>query len=288
MPGILNATTNAVAGLATFASLGQNATLAAPSVGVLGVGIPGIPLISFRDYFLTSLSSWVASIPNRTQYIAIIEQFPPGLTSKLMQKLEGNRDGGKKNFDIDKAKNVLTSYPFQKVVGCIFLDGVDIPSENLTASNAPIENNRGFLQGGVLGGREAFSSNNLTLQFRETNTSFTDFVMRPWLIAAAHAGYIARPVTDPLYTKCNIMILQYTKTYQNLSMIPRKIWSFYDCVPLSLSNRNMTYDSESMETYDVAFLYDEYGLQNTLYIPLPDILTTISKGSIPRISPLQR
>ena len=173
-------------------------------------------------------------------------------------------------------------------MGCIFLSGVSIPSETLGGEAASLQNNRGFIQGSILNGREAFGSSNLTLQFRETNTSFVDFVMRPWLIAAAHAGYVARPVDDPMNMKCNITIIQYTRTFQKLSMIPRKVWTFYNCIPLSLSVRNLSMDKEEVENYDVPFLYDSYGIENTLYIPLPDIISKISKGNIPRISPFQK
>jgi hypothetical protein len=288
MPGILNAVTNAAAGLATVASIGQNATLAAPSIGIAGVGVPGIPLISFRDYFLTTMESWVTSIPTRTQFIAIIDKIPKGMTSSLLQQLEGNKDGSKKDFDIDKAKSALGAYALQDVVGCIFLVGASIPSENLTADSAKIDNNRGFIQGSILQGRDAFASNNLTLQFRETNSSFTDLIMRPWLITASHAGYVARDTSDPLYCKCNITILQYSRTFQGLSMIPRKVWTYYNCVPLNLSTRNLSYDAESIENYDVSFIYDDYGVQNTLYLPLPDIISKISHGHIPRVSPFQK
>ena len=112
--------------------------------------------------------------------------------------------------------------------------------------------------------------------------------MRPWLIAAAHAGYVARPVDDPMNMKCNITIIQYTRTFQKLSMIPRKVWTFYNCIPLSLSVRNLSMDTEAVENYDVPFLYDSYGIENTLYIPLPDLINKISKGNIPRISPFQK
>ena len=286
MPGILNAATNAAAGLATFQSLGSNATLAAPSTSILGVGIPGIPLISFRDYFLTSMESWIASIPLRTQFIAIIDQIPRSVTTDLMVKLEGNTDGGKKNFDIDQAKKVTGSYALQNVVGCIFLTGVSIPSESLNSGTVDIGQNRGFIPGNILQGRSGFQS--VTLQFRETNTSFTDFVMRPWLIAAAHAGYVARPINDPMNVKCNITIIQFSRTYQKLSMIPRKIWQFYNCVPLDVNTRNLSYDSEIVENYDVPFMYDHYGVQSNLYIPLPDLISKIANGNIPRISPFQR
>jgi len=288
MAGILNALTDATAGLATIQSLGNNASLGAPGISIAGVGIPGIPLISYRDYFLTSMESWIAAIPTRTQFIAIIDQIPAGLTTNLLQKLEKNDRLTDKDFDINAAKKALGNHLLQNVMGCIFLAGASIPSESLAASNAQIENNAGFKQGSILQGRDAFASNNLTLQFRETNASFTDLVMRPWLIAASHAGFVARPKTDPLYTKCNITILQYTRTYQKVSMIPRKVWNFYDCVPLNLSVRNLSYDAEDVENYDVSFIYDDYAVQDTLYLPLPDIISSIAHGNIPRISPFQK
>jgi hypothetical protein len=287
MPGILNAATNAAAGLATFQSLGSNLSLAQTNATLLGANIPGIPLISFRDYFLTSMESWVSTIPLRTQFIALFERFPVGINTNILRGLEGTDYP-----DINNAKTALASYPLQNVVGCMFLQGADIPTETLAATTAPIDHGRGFLQGNILDNRDPFSNNNLTLQFRETNTSFTDFIIRPWLILAAHNGYVARNMNDSSEAlknpKTNIILVQYSRSYQNISQIPRKVWKFYDCVPLGLSTRNLTYDTESMEQYSVPFLYDRYTVENNLYIPLPDLISKIGRGNIPRISPFQR
>jgi hypothetical protein len=122
---------------------------------------------------------------------------------------------------------------------------------------------------------------------RETNTSFVDVVMRPWVILAAHRGFIAT-LPGQSSIKTNITIIQYGKTFQNVSQIPRKVWKYYNCVPTTVDTRNLTYDKEDIESYDVSFLYDTYTVENNLYIPLPDIISKIGKGNIPRISPLQR
>jgi hypothetical protein len=286
MSGILNSIGNATKGLATIGGITNQGGLPAPSVVVSNLAIPGVPLISFRDYFLTSLESWFASIPLRTQFIVLIESFPDDLTTSIMQQLELVQ-ADKKGWDIDKAKSVLTSYPFNNVVGCLFVDGASIPDDVLTAEVASIPNNRGFTQGGVLGNREAFASNNLTIQIRETNTSFVDLVMRPWVILSAHRGFIAQELPQR-NIKTNITVIQYAKTFQNISQIPRKIWRYYNCAPLSVGTRNLTYDTEDIESYDVSWLYDYYTIENSLYIPLPDIISKIGKGNIPRISPLQR
>lgn len=282
MPSILNAVGNATTSLATLGGLTRPGGLAAPSVIVSNIAVPGVPLISFRDYFLSTMESWVTSIPLRTQYIALITSFPSLLNSSVIKQLEDKR-----GFNIDPAKTALVNYPLQGIVGCIFLDGANIPDEKLTAGAATIENNRGFIQGSILENRDAFASNSLTLQFRETNTSFIDMIMRPWVILAAHRGYVAAP-TPAENIKTDIVILQFSRTYQNISQIPRKVWNFYNCVPLSVGTRNLSYDTEALEKYDVPFIYDKYTVDSNLYIPLPDIISKIGKGSIPRISPFQR
>ena len=291
MSGILNAVGNATTALATLGGINQPGTLAAPSTIVSNIAVPGVPLISFRDYFLTTMESWVATIPLRTQFIAIIQSFPASLTTSTLQSLEPVKayDGSAKGWDIDNARTALTNYPLQGVVGCIFLDGVEIPNETLTAGTATIDNNRGFVQGSILENRDAFSGNNLTLRFRETNTSFTDMIMRPWVILGAHKGFVFRgPVGSKESIKTNITIMQYSRTYQNVSQIPRKVWQYYDCVPLSVDNRSLSYEGESYEAYGVPFLYNYYTVSDNLYIPLPDIIKSISNGNIPRISPFQR
>lgn len=286
MPGILNAVGNATAGLATLGGLTRPGGLAAPSVIASNLAIPGIPLISFRDYFLTTMESWITTIPLRTQYIALFDGFPSLLNTNILQRLEPVQ-GNKNGFDIDKAKSALTSYPLQGVVGCIFLDGVNIPDDSVSAAAANIDNNRGFIEGSILDSRSDFASNNLTLQFRETNTSFVDMIMRPWVILASHRGYVAT-LSPQDSVKCNITIVQFSRTYQNVSQIPRKIWNYYNCVPLSVGTRNLSYDTEAVDKYDVPFLYDRYTVESNIYIPLPDIISKIGKGSLPRISPLQR
>ncbi len=88
MSSILNAAGSALAGIATVGGALQGSSLAQPNLSILGVNVPGIPLISFRDYFLASMESWVTALPLRTQFIALFDRFPPGLTTNLLQNLE--------------------------------------------------------------------------------------------------------------------------------------------------------------------------------------------------------
>ena len=301
MPGGLgNALTDAFRGLTdNVVGVGRGTNpLSQPQItSLFGFNIPGVPLISTRDYFLLQLQSWLTSIPLQTQWIAIIDSFPYALRTSIIQGLE-RTDGAKKGFDIDQAKTLLTSFPFQKVIGCIFAQGAQIPSEGYGVESVAIENNRGFIPGVIAGPRESYASNQLGLTFLETNTSFTDFVLRPWSILASHYGYVARQGDTPtskdlLNIKSNITLLCYTRSYQNISQIPRKVFTFYNCVPVKIQNINLNYGDEptTAPVSQTFFTYTNYTVQNSMYFPLADIINTVggvvNGNYTPQISPLQ-
>ena len=58
-----------VSGLLT----GKN-PLSQPSItSLFGFTVPGTPLISSRDFFLSQMESWFTTIPMRTQWMVLIE-----------------------------------------------------------------------------------------------------------------------------------------------------------------------------------------------------------------------
>jgi len=276
-----------VSGLLT----GKN-PLSQPSItSLFGFTVPGTPLISSRDFFLSQMESWFTTIPMRTQWMVLIESYPALLQTSVIQNLE-RTEGNYNNFDISQAVSILKSYPLNRVVGCIFAQGADIPQlEILETGRDKIFNQqqRGFIPGVISNGRSPFTD--LTIQFRETNTSFVDFVVRPWTMLAEHFGMKARPPGDERNVSTTIKILQFTRTYQELSQIPRKIWTFYNCMPVSVANTNLTYDQESLEIANTTWAFSNYCVENNLYLPLPDIINKINKNGfkslIPKISPFQ-
>ena len=288
-----NPITDAVTGLfdnTTGLFTGTNPAFAPQITSLLGFNIPGVPLISTRDYFLTQLESWVTSVPMRTQWIVLIDRYPAALKTSVMQGLE-RTEGDKKNYQIDTALNILKSYPFQKVIGCLFAQGVKLPTESMDFEHATVQNNRGFLPGLVAGSRTKYSSP-LILQFLETNTSFIDFVIRPWLQLAAHTGFAARRgdvngKVDDFNVKTTIHVMQYTRTYHNISMVPRKVWTFYNCVPVTVNSEELTYDDEAVAILDTQWVFTNYNVQNNLYFPLANIINRIENGAFPIISPAQ-
>jgi len=233
----------------------------------------------------------------QTQWIAVIDSFPHSLRSSILQGLERN-DGARRGYDIDQAKTLLTSFPFQKVIGCVFAQGAQVPGERCVVSDIGVENNRGFIPGIISETRAGYAYDPLRLKFLETNTSFIDFIMRPWVMLASHYGYVAYPGDRPgqksfFNVKTNITLLCYTRSYQNVSQIPRKVFTFYNCVPNQINNFQLDYGREpdAATGYEVNFSYTNYAIENSMYFPLADIInnvTGIVNGTYtPVVSPLQ-
>ena len=295
MAGALNDALNNLLGNVKGIFTGRN-PLTQPQVGELfGFNIQGAPLVSTRDYFLLQLESWLTAIPLQSQWIVLVQPFPVCINTSILQGLE--RTGGDyKNFNIDRAKGLLTAFPFQRVNGCLFAQGVQIPSENMRIEKAAVTagSQRGFLPGIVSNGRT--NEHTLNINFLETNTSFTDFVIRPWVIAGEHFGFVAREKDsttsrDIRNVKSTVYIMEYSRTYQNVSMIPKKVWTFFNCAPIQVNTYNLKYDEPNQAPImSTQWTYTNYAVANSLYLPLPDIINRISgvfNGKFPTISPFQ-
>lgn len=288
-------------------------TFGEPNINILGINIPGKPVISTTDYFLVQMESWFTAIPRNTHWVVLIERFPPALTTGMIKKLE-NVDASDTSWDTTFAVKAIKSFPFQRVNGCLFAQECSLPNESYSINDVSIGDgdSGGFLQGVVNSTRSGYGSMPLSIGFRETNTSMVDMLIRPWVILAGHHGRIARPTdAEPVAPtksflgifnwggkkakfaeenfKTNITIMQYTGSYQGISMIPRKVWTFYDCMPVSLTEQELAYDKEEMQTVRTTWNYSHYQVKDNLYLPLPDIINKMRRGlKMPKISPFQR
>jgi len=277
---LLNPITNAVRSvLGNAAGLlnGQNPLTQPQIARLIGFNIPAAPLVSTRDYFLTQLQSWISTPSLQSQWIAIIDRFPPALTTSILQNLE--RTAGNNNaYDINTAKLALTLYPFQYVTGCLFCNSFEAPEEKYNVMDAELKNNRGFIPGVVGSNRSGYANVPLILGFYDNNTTFTDFIIRPWVMLASHYGHVTRK--DPKYSvKCNITLMSFSKTFNNVSMVPRKVFTFYNCVPTNVTRQEYTYEEPtSVKSYTANFSFTNYTIQNNMYLPIKGIIDSINAG----------
>jgi hypothetical protein len=269
---------------------GQNPSFAPQITQLFGFNVPGVPLISPRDYFLTQMESWFTAIPMSTQWIIVIDNYPLALRSDILQGLE-RTDGGRKGWDISTSVTILKSFPLQRIIGCLFANSISIPAEQFNVDSASVPNNRGFLPG-IIGSNRQVDPPTLTIEFRDTNTSFIDNLLRPWVILGSHYGMVARPADTPgkralENMKCNITLLQYGRTLNSISMIPRKVWHFYNCMPYNIGEESYNYTDEVVNNIITRWTYSNYTIENGLYVPVQDLVNRISNGEIPRITSFQ-
>lgn len=285
---LLQSVGNGLGGLFT----GTNPSIQPQFGSIFNTSIPGTPLISTRDYFLFQLNSWISSYPLMSQWVAVIDSYPAALNTSILQDLE--RTAGNKNaFDINFAKTILTSAPWQRVSGCLFANQVNIPEESYSIESVSVPNNRGFIPGIVAKDRASYSGKPLAINFFETSTSFLDFVIRPWVMLASHYGFVAREGDTPrskdrLNIKTNITLLFFNRTYQNISMVPRKVFRFYNCAPISVSNQPYDYEEPgSVKGFNVNWAYTNYTMENNLFFPIPTLINSFKQRDTPTfISPL--
>jgi len=79
----LNSLGENIAGIGT----GSNPLFAPQVTQLFGLNIPGVPIISTRNYFLTQMESWFTAIPMSTQWIVLIDKYPAGLKTSIIQGL---------------------------------------------------------------------------------------------------------------------------------------------------------------------------------------------------------
>jgi len=243
----------------------------------------------YRNHFHDVLNMWDASIPNRNLWIVYIEKFPIALVTEvggrsLVNKLDlqGTGLGGGNPVKWKSAKNnkTLQRYEFQRSpAGCTFAQGVVLPTEGYNVQTISPKNHRGLIPGLIAGTRADFVP--LRIQFRETNTSFVDNIVRPWVILGSHYGFVARGPDDVKNIKSTIHVYQLGKTLAQTSNVHRKVFSFYNCVPTTVSSAELTYDVDTqMDMFDTSWAYTHYATEQLPDLPLQLVIDQIMGGGL--------
>lgn len=145
----------------------------------------------------------------------------------------------------------------------LFANGINLPVESLAVERGTVLNNGGLL-GGVYGNNRA-QQGTLTTTFIETDVSFIDFVLRPWIILTSHFGLLARGGLNNI--KTNLTVFAYSKQIGSNSnnytkVAVRKIYKFYNCAPVGLTDSGFAkHDwgkNSSLPVAGVQWVYNYY------------------------------
>ncbi len=160
--------------------------------------------------------------------------------------------------------------------GYLLAQAVAMPRESVRIDTTDIPNAGGFIGGYYGQTREKYgASNKLDITFLETNTDILDFYIKPWIVATSFKGLIEDD--SELDTKCNISIVQYSRTNafygdkwgssQNprrgfFDYSVRKQTNFFNCAPISMDADKISYGeiTESDIVRPVAWTFSDYNI----------------------------
>jgi hypothetical protein len=135
-----------------------------------------------------------------------------------------------RQWDIDASIDATLAPSYQQSKGCLFVQAVQIPGETNQANPEGLQQN-GFIRTTTGNGRDAFQ--NLQIVFLETNVSFVDNVIRPWVIATAHLGMIARSGEDNY--RCNISVYKLGVISKDKNPFVLQKYTFFGACPISVT-----------------------------------------------------
>jgi hypothetical protein len=186
-----------------------------------------------------------------------------------------------KQWDIEGGLNTIVTKDYQQTKGCLFAQAVQIPGESTVANPEGIQMN-GFIRTFSGGGRNSFA--NLQISFLETNVSFVDNVLRPWTIATAHLGLIARSGADNY--RCNISVYKLGVISPNQPPYVACKYTFFGACPIEVTGEEYNYtQTTSPVNREATFIYHYYtvatgignsAIKNNTIQPIP--LSTRNKN----------
>lgn len=232
-------------------------------------------------HFLGSfLSKFETAIPKGAQWVLYFEDLPSivNVVLKTIQEREPN------GWDIAALANKIGKDPIiQTTKGCLFAQAVEIPGESIVANPEGIQMN-GFLRTTTGNGRGDYSTG-IRIAFLETNYSFVDTVIRPWVITTGHLGLITRPPSQQY--RCNIIVCKLgavagpklkndgTVLQEGIGPVVLQKYTFFGACPISITGEEYNYSATTGPTIrETTFLFNHYTVSHNIDIgPTPPITT---------------
>jgi hypothetical protein len=210
------------------------------------------------------LSKPASALPKGAQWVMVFEgsfnaSGGTDFDTLPVQAILNTIDYEPKKWAIEESLRTTLGDDYQKTKGCLFAQAVQIPGENNVANPEGIQFG-GYIRGYVGGGRDPLEP--LKITFLETNISFVDNVIRPWVITTSYLGMIARSGADKNY-RCNISVYKLgVVTPQDFPFILQK-YTFYGACPVNVSGEEYNYTQVSSPiNREVTFVYHYYSLDS--------------------------
>lgn len=231
--------------------------MADPTTPELGGQIP---------FFLESfLSKPASALPKGAQWVLQFEgAFNSGSNTRDYPDVipvEAILKGTKlepRTWNVKEAINTTLIRDYQKTKGCLFVQAIQIPGEGTQTNPEGFQQN-GYIRTATGAGRDAFQ--NLQISFLQTNVSFVENVIRPWVIATAHLGMIARDGLDNY--RCNISVYRLGVLRATQTPYVSLRYTFFGACPINITGEEYNYTQvTSPINREATFTYHYYNVEN--------------------------
>ena len=207
-------------------------------------------------FFLNNfLSKPASALPKGAQWIIVFDGFPKTaiLTAASFEPNSG--------WNISAGLDAVTIDDVQTTKGCLFAQAIQIPGESMTTNPSDLQMG-GFIRSTAGGGRDSFAP--MSIIFLDTNISFADNVLRPWVLATSHFGLIARSDTDPKQYRTNLTCYKFSVTAPGVTpTIVQKI-VFTGICPVSIDGSDNNYTAlTTPQTRTGQFVYHSYSIDSS-------------------------
>jgi hypothetical protein len=163
-------------------------------------------------------------------------------------------------WNVTKAIGTICSDNFLQTKGCILAQNVTVPGEGIVATAAEGIQSNSFIRSKVGLGRNDFED--LRIGFLNTNVSFVDNVIRPWVIMTGHKGLIARKGRDQYRTNISVHRLGISNYGEPPFIL--QTFTFYGACPIQVDSEEYTYtDNGTAVVRTATFTYQWYTVDSS-------------------------
>jgi len=216
------------------------------------------------EFYLDLLGEWATGVALPSLWFCYFNFDNVGaLRSDLLQnQLKAYEAvGGNWNISgntIARLTDGRLQYSSNSLTGCVFAKQVDLPSDEVSVQNDTLKYG-GYTAPATASERRR--ANVTTVTFLETNASFLDLVIRPWVVLVGYNGLIARSPNSYRNVKCSeFNICMLAKAGANVPLKIRKIFRFTNVAPSLISGESYAHTTDSLKTSKVNFTYDTYSV----------------------------
>lgn len=207
---------------------------------------------SFLDTFLSKPAS---SLPKGGQWVVDFE----GLTDVKQAIIDTAKLLPNKGWNIEAGFNKITADDYTKR-GCLFAQAVEIPGESVVVNPEGIQKNH-FIRTATGDGRSDYATA-LRIVFLNTNVSFVDNVIRPWILTTARLGLIARPNTKGQQYRQDITVYKLGVTDSKTPPYIAEQYTFFGACPIEVTSEEYNYTPlTSPILREVTFTFHSYTLK---------------------------